>query len=344
MQELKKSHLNELHLSLNAKFGNFANFKMPLWYKNVQSEHLAVRKNCGIFDVSHMLILIVSGANTKDQLNLISCNKISDSKQCYTMFLTKEGKIIDDIMISPLDRDRFLIVANAANSTKVLNWIRKQTSLKLQTLNKNHCLIAIQGPLSQKLCEKLLNENLNSMKKNDIRIIKDTKTKKIINRSGYTGEDGFELIVPNDEALILFEAAIKNGATACGLASRDSLRLEKGYPLYGQEINSDTTPLDCHYQWVVKTDKEFIGKKALMEHIITQQIIAFSLEKQIPRMGYPLYQNNKIIGKVTSGTFSPILKKGIGLARVLKDLDDKQIEIEIRKKRFFINLESLPFC
>lgn len=351
--ELLKTSLHGEHLSLKAKMAPFAGFDMPIQYTSVKEEVLAVRNNVGIFDVSHMGEFIVTGPDAIKFVDYLVTNDFQNAemlKAVYSPLCRENGTVIDDLISYKLSNDKVLICVNAANIQKDWNWISSKTNgfnIKLENQSDNYSLIAIQGPKTEELLKKL--EILDSTEF-PYYSIKETMfhgEKLILARTGYTGEDGFEVFSSHAMAKTLWKKFQEYGATPCGLASRDVLRLEVCYPLYGHELTDDVTPLDAGLAWTVKLNKEnFIAKSFLENYKAKFQLVKLSLEKGIPREGYPVLNGNKeIIGKVTSGTMSVVNNKGVALALVEKTKisADKKYYIDIRNQQYEATVHTKAF-
>jgi len=316
----------------------FAGWDMPISYKSIIEEHGAVRNSVGIFDIGHMGLIKIEG---HDALALIQKTCTNDASklaigQCqYSIICNEDGGVVDDVLIyrQPMT---YLIVANASNTAKVLDWLKKQAKgFKGVSVSPydNYCMISVQGPAALKTVEQVLNVDLASLKRNHTMWWRDIT----LSRTGYTGEDGIELIVAKKEAAKIWDKFIKAGVAPCGLGARDTLRLEAGYPLYGHEYDDKTTPLEAGYGWAVKFDKgDFIGKQALAA-TPKKKLVGLAPEgRAIPRAGDLILdiRNSKLVGEVTSGTFSPTLKKPIALAFLAAEqaVLDNVVNITIRGK------------
>lgn len=340
----KKTALYDYHSKLGAKFVEFAGYSMPIWYTRHQSEHLAVRKLCGMFDISHMGLFLFKGSNIKDILQNFSCNVLSN-KNVYTMILNRDGKILDDVMISPFNDNDFLMVVNASNKEKLINYFT-ENKCKLTNLSNTHSFLAIQGPKSLAKLSNILNFDLCNLKPMSLIKTKYLNSHIWISQTGYTGEKGVEVIIKNEFVNKFWKQCLELDIQPCGLAARDSLRLEKGFCLYGHELSENITPLETHYSWVVKYNHDFIGKNALIHQKsngIPTKIIPFTCEQiVIPRKGYKIYDHSVCVGEVCSGTLSPILNQAIGLARVSNKKHEK-LYLEIRGSKTEIKTVKLPF-
>ena len=358
---MKKTSLFDIHVKSNAKMVPFAGFNMPVQFEGVNAEHLQVRNSVGIFDVSHMGEFLVEGENATSFLNYICSNDIllmSDGKAQYNCITNPNGGVIDDSIVYKFSSNNYMIVVNASNIEKDWNWINKQNinfNNKLTNISDNTSLLAVQGPKANEVIQKLADFDLSQLKsysfiKNDIKEIK----KVIISTTGYTGSGGVELYVNNIDAIKLYNLLIETGEylgiKPIGLAARDTLRLEMGYCLYGNDIDDTISPIEAGLKWATKINKDFIGKKHILNSIkngIEKKIIGFVLnERGIPRKGYKIFDSKQNeIGVVTSGTMSPVLKKGIGMGYV-KFSSAKlgsQILIQIRNKYVKSEIVKPPF-
>jgi len=335
---LKRTPLFEKHLSLGAKMIPFAGWEMPVFYPaGIIAEHLAVRNSAGIFDIGHMGLIKIEGDGA---LALIQKATTNDASQLplnqgqYSLLLNERGGVIDDILVYNLPMF-YLIVANASNTDKVLAWLKGLSADAHVDLYNNYTMLSLQGPKAEALVREVLDAPVSSLKHNQTLWWKDI----IISRTGYTGEDGFELIVHKNEVEKVWENFLQKGIQPCGLGARDTLRLEAGLPLYGHEYDEETTPLEAGYGWAVKFNKgNFIGKEALWqekEKGIKKRLVGIKLEgKAIPRPGSLILEKSSLetIGRVTSGTFSPSLKLPVALAYLTKEASE--VFVEVRKDRF----------
>ena len=358
---MKKTSLFDIHVKSNAKMVPFAGFNMPVQFEGVNAEHLQVRNSVGIFDVSHMGEFLVEGENATSFLNYICSNDIllmSDGKAQYNCITNPNGGVIDDSIVYKFSSNNYMVVVNASNIEKDWNWINKQNinfNNKLTNISNNTSLLAVQGPKANEVIQKLVDFDLSQLKsysfiKNDIKEIKEV----IISTTGYTGSGGVELYVNNIDAIKLYNLLIETGEylgiKPIGLAARDTLRLEMGYCLYGNDIDDTISPIEAGLKWATKINKDFIGKKHILNSIkngIEKKIIGFVLnERGIPRKGYKIFDSKQNeIGVVTSGTMSPVLKKGIGMGYV-KFSSAKlgsQILIQIRNKYVKSEIVKPPF-
>ena len=327
---------------------NFHGWEMPLHYSSgIINEHLNTRTNVSLFDVSHMGRFEVKGTDAYDCLQTLVTNDISkldNNMALYSPICYENGGIIDDLIIYMFNRKKFLIVVNASNREKDLEWIIKhlRSATIIEDITDKIALLALQGPLAQSILEKaaIVDLNLNQLKPFNFIITNIFGIECIISRTGYTGEDGFELFFDSSKIEIwekLIQLDSKVNIKPAGLGARDTLRLEAGLMLYGNDIDENTTPLEAPLKWTVKFEKnEFIGKKALINQQIYRKIVGFEvLEKRVARHGNEVLMNSKKIGFVTSGTFSPTLKKSIGFCFVPVYVNPNElIEINIGGKLY----------
>ena len=343
-----KTPFYDIHRSLGAKMLNFHGWEMPLHYSSgIINEHLNTRTDVSLFDVSHMGRFEVKGTDAYDCLQTLVTNdlsKLDNNMALYSPICYDNGGIIDDLIIYMIERETFLIVVNASNREKDLEWIIKhlKSTTIVEDITDKIALLALQGPLAQNILEKaaIADLNLNQLKPFNFIITNIFGIECIISRTGYTGEDGFELFFDSSK-IEIWNKFIQLGSTfnikPAGLAARDTLRLEAGLMLYGNDMDENTTPLEVPLKWTVKFEKkEFIGKKALITQQLNRKLVGFEvLEKRVARHGNEVLINNKKIGFVTSGTFSPTLKKSIGFCFVPIYVNPNElIEINIGGKLY----------
>ncbi len=360
---MKTTALNKIHKALGAKMLPFAGFEMPIQYEGVNAEHEIVRNKVGVFDVSHMGNFFVSGKDALDFLQYITSNdvaKLKPGKIQYSCFPNEQNGIVDDLLVYQLDDDRYMLVVNGANLDKDWAWINKHAQnfeVKLEDLSDQYSILAVQGPDSPKLIQKLAGDSadLENLKyytwtKADLAGHKDI----LVSATGYTGEKGYEIYVKNewvkDVWNALFEAGEEFGLKPIGLGARDTLRLEKGYCLYGNDIDDTTSPIEAGLGWITKFTKDFINSENLKkqkEQGVRRKLVGFKLkDKGIARHGYDIVdENGQKIGYVTSGTMSPTLKEAIGMGYipVEKAKPGSEIWIQIRKKQVPAEVVKMPF-
>lgn len=336
-QSLRRTPLYPNHLSLGAKMVPFAGWEMPVSYPvGIIAEHLAVRNSLGIFDIGHMGVIKIEGAGALSLIQKVATNDASKlvASQCqYSILCNEAGGTIDDILVYRLP-EYYILIANASNADKVLSWLNQFSNGKKINFYENHCMLSIQGPKAFSAVAAILNAPLSELKHNHIM----AKDGILFSRTGYTGEDGIELILPVDKVTAVWEKFIQQGIQPCGLGARDTLRLEAGLPLYGHEYDDETTPLEAGYGWAVKFDKgNFMGREALLKEKISgpkKQLCGIEIvEKMIPRQGNLVFSadGKTPIGKITSGTFSPSFKKPIALAYLSSLESQAQVEIRTQK-------------
>ena len=358
---MKNIALHKVHEKLGAKMVSFAGFNMPVQYEGVTAEHLTVRESVGVFDVSHMGEFLVSGENALALIQKVTSNdasKLEIGDAQYSCFPNKENGIVDDLICYRIKEDQYLLVVNASNIEKDWNWISKyneEFGADLRDLSDEYSLLAIQGPKAIEAMQSLSSLDLADIpfykfKVGDFAGIENV----IISATGYTGSGGFEIYCKNEAVEQIwnsvFLAGAEFGIQPIGLAARDTLRLEMGYCLYGNDINDTTSPIEAGLSWITKFTKDFVNSEALAkqkEEKPSRKLVAFELnERGIPRQGYDIVDNEVTkIGNVTSGTMSPSLSKGIGLGYVTTPFTKpgSQIKIQIRKKAIPATVVKLPF-
>ena len=351
---MKKTPLFEEHKKLGARTVEFSGWEMPVFYTNVIDEHITARKKAALFDISHMGEIEITGKDAfKIINNLITndLNNLPENKAFYAVMLNEKAGAIDDLFVYCFDKEKYMLVVNAGTKDKDLGWIKnhsKDADVKIEDKTDEIAKIDIQGPLAEEILQKITKADLKELKRFHFTESKINNTEAIISRTGYTGEDGFELYFNKETAVklwnLLLETGKPLGLKPAGLGARDTLRLESCYSLYGHELSEEITPLEAGLTFVVKLNKDFIGKTALKEP--DRKIIAFEmLEKAIPRAHYEVQKDSQKIGYVTSGTLSPTLKKGIGLALVdIQHINlGSEIHIKIRDKLYNAKIVEKPF-
>jgi aminomethyltransferase len=339
---------------------------MPVSYKSILEEHGAVRERAGIFDVSHMGEFVVSGPRAFDYLDRVvtnDCKSLPEDGVLYTVMCRDDGTTVDDLLVTKLAEDRALVVVNAANIDKDFAHMKamlpEEDGVELENHSDRYALLAVQGPNSCRLLSSCptfmpVKEQLERVAYYRYFCFESSGEDIIVSRTGYTGERGYEIFVPSHRARDFWDEVVTNGSDfgllPVGLAARDTLRFEVSFCLYGHELDDETTPLEAGLNWVVKFKKpDFRGKEALMaekKNGSKKKLIGLELEeKNIARQGYPLMQGNEVVGVVTSGTFSPTLKKSLCMAYVDADRygEDQTYEIQIRKKNVAAHRTPLPF-
>ena len=357
---MKNTALTEKHIALGAKMVPFAGFNMPVQYEGVNLEHETVRSGVGVFDVSHMGEFELKGPNALALIQKVSSNDASilvDGKAQYSCMPNGKGGIIDDLIIYRISENHYFLVVNASNIEKDWNWISSHNDLgvEMNNLSDEYSLLAIQGPKAAEAMQSLTSIDLSNMVYYTFQFGNFAGVENVmVSATGYTGSGGFEIYVKNKNVAQVwdrvFEAGNSFGIKPIGLAARDTLRLEMGFCLYGNDINETTSPLEAGLGWITKFTKEFIDSdylKKQKEDGVTRKLVAFEMiDRGIPRHDYRILdENNKPIGIVTSGTMSPSMKVGIGLGYV--DIAytglDSEIFIEIRDKGVKAKIFKLPF-
>ena len=356
---MKKLVLSDVHESLGGKMVDFAGYYMPVQYsKGVKLEHQIVREEVGVFDVSHMGEVFVSGENSLDFLQSITSNDVSKltvGKVQYTCLPNADGGIVDDFLLYKIEENKYLLVVNASNMEKDLKWINDHNyfNCTIDNQSENYSLLAVQGPHTIELLQQLTDVDLSEIKYYNFQIGNIAGVDNVIlSRTGYTGEIGFELYVRNEVTKQLWDALFSTTIKleAIGLAARDTLRLEKGFCLYGNDINDFTSPIEAGLGWITKFTKEFVNSENLKkqkEEGVSRKLVAIELiDKGIARKDYLIVDvDGKEIGVITSGTMSPTLNKSIALGYVSSEYKsvDSEIYIQVRKKQIKANVVSLPF-
>lgn len=357
---MKKTALYDKHVSLGAKIVPFAGYEMPVQYSGVTEEHFAVREKAGLFDVSHMGQFFVEGPEAKDLIQIVTTNNVDaleNGKAQYTCLPNENGGIVDDLIVYKIEDGKYFVVVNASNIEKDWNHIVKFNKFDavLTNASDDMSLLAVQGPKATEILQKLTNINLSEIPYYHFTIgsvagVNDV----IISNTGYTGSGGFEIYFNNENAEMLWDEIIKagqpEGIIPCGLAARDTLRLEKGFCLYGMDIDDTTSPIEAGLGWITKFDKDFVSKDIFAkqkEEGVTRKLVGFELQdKGVPRHDYPVVDaEGNVIGKVTSGTQSPMKKIGLGLAYVDQPHFKlgSEIFIQIRNKNIPAKVVKTPF-
>lgn len=359
--DMKHTTLTPIHEALGAKMVEFAGYYMPIQYKNLLEEHHAVRNQAGMFDVSHMGEFWVEGQQALALLQYINSNDISklESGQVqYSCFPNKEGGIVDDLLVYCINPEKYMLVVNASNMEKDMKWILENNATfgaKVHDASDQTSLFALQGPKAIDILQPLSSIPLSEIPYYHFQIGRLLNYDNIlISNTGYTGAGGFEIYMPNEIAIEVWNAIMKSGKSyglqPTGLGARDTLRLEMGFCLYGNDINDSTSPLEAGLGWITKFNKDFVNKAALQaqkEQGVQRKLVGFELiDRGVPRKGYPLYSlSGEKIGEVTSGTQSPSLGKPIGMGYVSTPnaKPGTEILIEIRDKKLKAVVVKTPF-
>ena len=352
-----RTPLYEIHQNLGARMVNFSGWLMPVQYESIIKEHEAVRSNAGLFDISHMGEFLLSGKDVFPFLQYIMINDLNlleESKGQYSCMCYENGTVVDDVFYYEESKDLFRIIVNAGNIQKDFQWLKDQIKgkdVKIQNLTSSRSRLAFQGPKSDDLLQPLINIDLSEIKRFYFKHCKLNDVPIFLAKTGYTGERGFELSFEKDYSKILWNELLKTGASPAGLGARDSLRLEASYSLYGHEISDTITPIEAGLNWLVKPKEgiDYIGKDILMKQKsdgTERTLVGLNLlDKGIIRQNYKIFKNSKEIGYVTSGGYSPTLKKTIGLGLVKTPYKEvgTELEIQIRSKLLKGIIVSTPF-
>lgn len=360
-ERLKKTPLNAAHRALGGKMVDFGGWDMPVQYPaGVIEEHMATRTRAGLFDVSHMGEIWVEGEDAIPFVNRLTTNdvtKLVDGQAHYSALTNEKGGVVDDLLVYRFDQDKLLLVVNAGTTDKDWDWITSHEGderVTLKNSSADYCQIAVQGPKAVGIVKSLTDTDLDAIKYYHFETGKVDGVDAIISRTGYTGEDGFEVYADAKYAEQLWnkllDAGKSDGILPCGLAARNTLRLESAMSLYGHELSDDITPLEANLGWITKLQKgEFVGGDALKEKKesgIARRIVGFEMtEPGIARDGYDVYIGDKRVGYVTSGSPAPYLKKNIGLAFLPVEFanDGQEIKIDVRGKRLSARVVPTPF-
>ncbi|MDI2588021.1 glycine cleavage system aminomethyltransferase GcvT [Psychrobacillus sp. NEAU-3TGS] len=360
-EQLKRTPLFDDYATYGGKTIDFGGWELPVQFSSIKEEHEAVRTKAGLFDVSHMGEIIVTGSASETFLQKIMTNDVSklvNGQAQYTAMCYEDGGIVDDLLVYKVEDNHYLLVVNAGNIEKDFDWMKQFVTDDVELVNKSdeYGLLALQGPLAQGILQKLTSINLDEIGffrfSDDVEVAGKSV---LVSRTGYTGEDGFEIYAASNDVRDLWsnilDAGKEEGLLPCGLGARDTLRFEACLPLYGQELSKDISPLEAGLGFVVKLKKEqdFNGKTILAdqkENGVPRKSIGIEMiDKGIPRTGYPVYAGDKQVGFVTTGTQSPTLKKNIGLVLIDTKFAEigKELEVEIRNKRLKAVTVPTPF-
>lgn len=358
-ETLKKIALDEVHEKLGAKMMPFAGYNMPVRYSSDIEEHKTVREGVGIFDVSHMGEFMVTGPKSLDLIQKVTSNdasKLTDGHAQYSCLPNATGGVVDDLLVYKIKDEEYMLVVNASNIEKDWNWISSQNDMGalMENISDSITLFAVQGPMATATLQKLTSSNLSEVPFYTFTIGEFVGCPDVImSATGYTGSGGFEIYIKNEHAIKVWDAIMEAGAEhdikPIGLGARDTLRLEKGYCLYGNDIDDTTSPLEAGLGWITKFTKDFINSDSLLkqkEEGVTRRLVGFKMvERGIPRQGYEIKDlEGNTIGKVTSGTMSPSMGIGIGLGYIDRPhtKSGTEIVIAIRNKEIKAEVHKLP--
>ncbi len=354
---MKESPLHALHLERGARMVEFAGWTMPIQYSGIIKEHQAVRESAGVFDISHMGEIFVSGPGAGVWLNRMLTNQLEDlgtGQGQYTLLLNEDGGIIDDLILYRILGDEYLLVVNAACVAEAWDWLERHAGegVCLSNRSESYGALAIQGPESKALFRRMTESAAGELPpRNGLASLESAGPPAYVCRTGYTGEDGFELFCPAEETAGWFTKAVECGASPCGLGARDTLRLEMGYPLNGSDLSPDRTPLEAGLGFFVDLEKEeFMGREALLRQKEAGDFDRLTAIRMLekgppPRPHYAVYAGDDRVGELSSGTLSPSLGVGIGMAYLPTQFSAKgsALEVEMRAKRFPATVVKKPF-
>jgi len=351
----KHTPLYDSHVALGAKIVDFSGWDMPLHYGSQIDEHHQVRSDAGLFDVSHMTIVDMHGGGVRPLLRLLLANNVDKlerpGKAIYTCMLNEQGGVIDDLIVYFMNKDHFRVVFNAGTRDKVLSWVREHAAkYPVEIVERDDlAMIAVQGPNARDKVHAILDEKSRHSAAGLAPFYAVQVGDLFVSRTGYTGEDGYELMVPNDQAPQIWQRLLDQGVKPCGLGARDTLRLEAGMNLYGTDMDETTTPLESGLGWTVAwepTDRDFIGRAALEQRrdngALPIWVGLVLTDKGVLRNHQPVYNDSGQIGEITSGSFSPTLGKAIAFARVSHDTP-AHCQVEIRGRRLPTKVVKPPF-
>ncbi|MEI4790714.1 glycine cleavage system aminomethyltransferase GcvT [Bacillus sp. FJAT-53060] len=359
---LKRTPLFHAYETFGAKTIDFGGWELPVQFSSIKEEHEAVRTKAGLFDVSHMGEVEVKGQDAFPFLQRLLTNdlsKLSDGKALYTAMCYEDGGTVDDLLVYQKEKNNYLLVINASNIEKDVNWLLNhqiEDDVSIKNVSDQIALLALQGPLAADIIKDVANEEVTSLKPFTFLSQAEVAQKEVlVSRTGYTGEDGFEIYCLAEDVVHIWSSLLESGQPKglipCGLGARDTLRFEARLPLYGQELTKDISPLEGGIGFAVKTDKEvdFIGKAVLKkqkEEGTKRKLVGIEMiDKGIPRTAYPVFSGEEQIGFVTTGTQSPTLKKNVGLALIKTSQAQlgTEVEVQVRKKRLKAKIVATPF-
>ena len=356
---MNKTALFDRHRSLGAKMTDFHDWEMPLYYTSILEEHQAVRQALGIFDISHMGQVLVTGPDALLTLNHLMASDVSqvgEGRACYTLMLNETGGILDDLIVYRIGAEDYLVIVNCGNRVSDVEWFQahRQGHATVTDISQGRSILAVQGPMACRVLEQILDARVTSLERFGIAPIRTMGPAACLARTGYTGGDGFELFIPDAHALRLWDMLLSQakpfGAQPIGLGARDTLRVEGGLRLYGTDMDAATTPFEVGLGWVVAINKpDFIGKDALLAHRLQgaqRAFVGFELsEGPVPRTGTELTVEGRRVGIITSGTFSPVLKKPLGMGYVEPAFTKlgTTLTVTVRSQRYAATVVKLPF-
>ncbi|VAV83668.1 Aminomethyltransferase (glycine cleavage system T protein) [hydrothermal vent metagenome] len=358
-KELRRTPLFDLHKALGARIVDFAGWEMPVQYAGLIEEHRAVRSGCGIFDVSHMGEIEVSGREAELACNMVTTNNaetLVDGKCQYTIVCNESGMALDDTILYRINSEKFIFCVNASNVEKIYKWISAKVGQLADVVDRSpeYGLIAIQGPKARAVLSRITGDDTSGIKGFHFAFVDLCGAAVMLSRTGYTGEDGFEIFCPVASTVkiwnALMEAGAVDGITPVGLGARDTLRLEMGYPLYGHELTEQTTPAEAGLKRFISPDGcDYIGKEVIAGQLtggVTRRLVGIEMiDRAIPRAGYCVMKDGVKVGEVTSGTFSPSLERPIAMAYIASAMAETgtEVEIDVRGRMRSARVAKLPF-
>ncbi len=353
---MKRTVLYDVHKRLNAKFMEFGGYEMPLQYTGIIEEHLAVRSAAGIFDVSHMGEIFISGRDAIafcERLTPNHVSRLSPGQAQYSFLLNERGGVVDDLIVYRMDRDSFMLCVNASNTDKDYRWIlsQKEGNVVIDDRSEQFGLISVQGPSSMQILSPIFS-SAPDVRRFTFGAVDFKGRKLYLSRTGYTGEDGYECFVDSRDTVDLWNTIMESGSRyglkPVGLGARDTLRTEMGYPLYGMELDDTATPLSANLGWVIKLDKgDFIGRDALKAAAgrgLDKKLAGIVMQgRSIPRHKNPVVWKDRVVGEVTTGTYSPSLSRGVAMAYLDSDVEASEVGVDIRSILHTGTVVQLPF-
>jgi len=356
---MSRTALYERHVALGAKMTDFHGWDMPLYYTSILEEHRAVREALGIFDISHMGQVLATGQDAVRTLNRLMVSDLTQvglGRACYTLMLNESGGILDDLIIYRLGESEFLIIVNCGNRHSDVEWLQghREGQTAITDISQDRSILAVQGPAASRVLEQLLDAKVAGLARFGIAPIRTMGPSACIARTGYTGGDGFELFIPDQHAKRLWDSVLASakslGVLPIGLGARDTLRVEAGLRLYGTDMDANTTPIEVGLDWTVAINKpDFFGKAVLVKQRAsgaTRRFVGFELSQgPVPRTGTELLSGDRRVGTVTSGTFSPILNRPLGMGYVEPAAAKLGTELTmvVRNQRYIATVVKLPF-
>lgn len=356
---MHKTALYDRHRQLGAKMTDFHGWEMPLYYTSIIDEHKAVRQALGLFDISHMGQVVVTGpdaARTLNHLTVSDITQVGEGRACYTLMLNEAGGIVDDLIIYRTGDEAYLIIVNCGNRTSDVEWLtaHAQGRTTVTDISEGRSILAVQGPLACRVLEQILDARVTSLGRFGVAPLRTLSPDACIARTGYTGGDGFELFLPDGHAKRLWDTILASaklvGVQPIGLGARDTLRLEAGLRLYGTDMDAASTPLEAGLQWTVAINKpDFLGRPVLLrqkQEGLKRKLVGFELAAgPVPRTGMELTVDGRQVGTVTSGTFSPMLGKplGLGYVETAHGAIGTTLTITVRAQRYPATIVKLPF-